>query len=351
MPKLPRGLTYDKTRNQYRIRFRSLHTATGKDYRERLPAGTTRRQAEAHLSRLREDDRAIRLKWPDERRSEQKPKRCLVVEEFISEIYLPYTRERVRKTTLETKKASLLAWSPWLFGLELDEINAAILEHIIQQRRAEGMRASTVNARLTVLKSMLNTAHKLGYRAEPAPKIDKLKKHDSKVSRWLSLEEAEALLSRLQHNKKQFALALFFLHTGGRVSETLALRWNDIDLDEGFVTFRSETTKSGKSRTIPLLPEVVKAIKAMEQISDRPWPYHRQSIKIIFKESPHVLRHTFAAWRLSAGVSIAKVQAWLGHASIQMTVDLYGHIQPQDHREDIGRSPRPKPKKHLKIVN
>jgi Phage integrase family len=43
---------------------------------------------------------------------------------------------------------------------------------------------------------------------------------------------------------------------------------------------------------------------------------------------PHNLRHTYASLLLAKGVSVAYVQAQLGHHSIQVTVDTYGHFIP-----------------------
>jgi hypothetical protein len=51
--------------------------------------------------------------------------------------------------------------------------------------------------------------------------------------------------------------------------------------------------------------------------------------------SPHVCRHTFASRMLSAGQPIQVVQKWLGHASIQMTVDRYGHLDVGTLRDSI----------------
>jgi len=42
----------------------------------------------------------------------------------------------------------------------------------------------------------------------------------------------------------------------------------------------------------------------------------------------HDLRHTHAAWLISAGVPLTAIQRRLGHASIQVTSDLYGHLLP-----------------------
>ena len=51
--------------------------------------------------------------------------------------------------------------------------------------------------------------------------------------------------------------------------------------------------------------------------------------------NPHDLRHTYAATLLMAGVSPAHVQKQLGHSSISMTVDIYGHWIPGEGRAGL----------------
>ncbi|WP_369204614.1 tyrosine-type recombinase/integrase [Streptomyces sp. PU-14G] len=48
--------------------------------------------------------------------------------------------------------------------------------------------------------------------------------------------------------------------------------------------------------------------------------------------TPHDLRHKWATVTLTNGVSIHEVSRWLGHRSIKVTVDRYGHLT-QDGRE------------------
>ena len=42
----------------------------------------------------------------------------------------------------------------------------------------------------------------------------------------------------------------------------------------------------------------------------------------------HALRHFFASWAIERGFSPKRVQVLLGHSSIQMTFDVYGHLFP-----------------------
>lgn len=50
---------------------------------------------------------------------------------------------------------------------------------------------------------------------------------------------------------------------------------------------------------------------------------------------PHALRHTYASILIQQGVSLAFIKKQLGHASIQTTVDIYGHLVPTEGRQGI----------------
>jgi len=51
----------------------------------------------------------------------------------------------------------------------------------------------------------------------------------------------------------------------------------------------------------------------------------------------HDIRHTVASLFLSDGASPVYVKEQLGHTSIQMTVDIYGHLIPSSNREMVNR--------------
>ena len=52
---------------------------------------------------------------------------------------------------------------------------------------------------------------------------------------------------------------------------------------------------------------------------------------------PHTLRHTFASLLLQQGESVTYVRDQLGHSSIKMTVDVYGHLVPGANRQAVDR--------------
>lgn len=64
------------------------------------------------------------------------------------------------------------------------------------------------------------------------------------------------------------------------------------------------------------------------------------------RRRPHDLRHTYASILLMEHYSPAYVQKQLGHFSITMTVDIYGHWIPGEGKKDLDHALRGKPKGH-----
>jgi integrase/recombinase XerD len=50
---------------------------------------------------------------------------------------------------------------------------------------------------------------------------------------------------------------------------------------------------------------------------------------------PHSLRHSYATRLLKKGIAMPKVSRLLGHASIQVTVDVYGHLKMKELKEAV----------------
>ena len=99
------------------------------------------------------------------------------------------------------------------------------------------------------------------------------------------------------------------------------------DLKNYCLYLKKESLKDGKGGQIDLL--------FLDRAEDDGFPYSQRKIQSLTKKvskaaglrarSPHQLRHTYATIMLMAHQSPAYVQKQLGHSSIQMTVDIYGH--------------------------
>ena len=168
-------------------------------------------------------------------------------------------------------------------------------------------------------------------------------------------------------------LLLTAIFTGLRASELRGLRWDDVDLRRGELHVRQRADRYGKigrpkseagERTVPLPPMVINALREHRLASppndqdivfanSRSGIEHRNTIVerglwpaqiaagVVDGDGEakypglHALRHFYASWcinrRVDGGLELPLkvVQARLGHASIQMTADTYGHLFPR----------------------
>jgi integrase len=196
-------------------------------------------------------------------------------------------------------------------------------------------------------------------------------------------------------------LILTALFTGLRASELRGLRWDDVDLDRGelhvrqradrYNTFAAPKSEAGE-RTVPLTPMVASELRRWKlacpkgplglvfptgagnvenhaNIDTRGWipvqiaagvctVVKDEAGKVVLdvKGEPvreakytglHATRHFFASWcinrRQDGGLELPGkvVQERLGHASITMTMDTYGHLFPRgDDREELAAAER-----------
>jgi integrase len=155
---------------------------------------------------------------------------------------------------------------------------------------------------------------------------------------------------------------LVALKTGMRQGELLALRWGDVDLEEAVIRVRSSytggvvgTPKNRERRDVDLISDVVALL------SDWRDTHGRSSERLVFpgvngqpflsptslsrrhlypamaaagiaragptleKRTFHSFRHTFAKRALESGAQITWLSHHLGHSSLKVTTDIYGH--------------------------
>ncbi|MBF0256870.1 MAG: site-specific integrase, partial [Gammaproteobacteria bacterium] len=192
----------------------------------------------------------------------------------------------------------------------------------------------------------------------PNPVRGRLLKEPEGRVRWLQKGEASRLIKEAEQSLTAphlGPLVRLALNTGMRVQEMLGLEWSRVDLKNGLIYLGGIHTKSKKRRSIPINKESREALlvqarfRAME-CPDSPWVFcHADgerigSVKRSFATACkstgikdfrfHALRHTFAAWLVTAGVPLTGVRDLLGHSSITMT-EKYAHLAPERVREAV----------------
>jgi integrase len=186
-------------------------------------------------------------------------------------------------------------------------------------------------------------------------------------------DEIRAIIAQLEDDPRWRALLLTAIFTGLRASELRGLRWSDVDLKRGELHVRQRADRYNKigppksdasERAVPLAPILVDVLRTWKLACPKGDPNlvfpngqgriedYSNIIKrglrpieiaagVVTKSGGakypglHALRHFYASWcinrRVDGGLELPLkvVQARLGHTSIQMTADRYGHLFPR----------------------
>ena len=242
---------------------------------------------------------------------------------------------------------------PAFEGMKAHEIGALELDSYIAARLDE-VSAKTVRNELAVISSVLRKGKRWGF-VEELVEIDW---PSSPPPEWtyLEVEELERLIEAAKSEYYLEQLVPFLVHTGARLGEALALRWDRIDfkrkrvtIDRSYSTGHTTSPKSNKARQVPLNKDAVAALEAQksssymrgglvwttregEQVTknhlNKSWYRTIRKAGIRYVRI-HDLRHTFASHLVQRGVSLQVVKELLGHGQISTTL-RYAHLAPQN---------------------
>jgi integrase len=226
-----------------------------------------------------------------------------------------------------------------LLGERFSAFSQETLDHLIGTLRQRGNSNATINRKMAALSKLLRKASKMG-DIHSLPEFRRQKERAGRI-RFLEHEEEDRLFAAISKRCPESGrLAVFLVDTGCRLGEALGLIWNDLQTDR--VSFW--LTKSGRSRTIPL---TVRAKKSVEAVREKrlKGPFATLTgprFRAVWNEAkaevglgddtqvvPHILRHTCASRLVQGGIDIRRVQMWLGHQTLQMTM-RYAHLATND---------------------
>jgi integrase len=267
-----------------------------------------------------------------------------------------------------------------LGGRKLSQLTARSVGEFRDQLRNAGVTVPTVRKILATLHSALeyaisqdwvatNAAHRtkvIGPRDEGSKKIVPPSKEDMRAVLEAASEDLRVML-------------LFAATTGVRAGEQWAVRWRDIDLDNGTLNICRRVDAYGDEgapksaagvRTVPLSTQLIAVLKAwklkskFKTLDDLVFPNGEgnhighdnlikrqfgplfEKLEVAHKDDPentpapphrfnwHGLRHFAVSCWIEAGLAPKTVQTFAGHASLQMTMDRYGHLFPnEDHKK------------------
>lgn len=258
----------------------------------------------------------------------------------------------------------------------LDRLKPSDVESLIVELRGNKLADSTVRQVYTVLRQALDVAVRDGLLASnPAAKV-KRPGVARQEARYLPAADVARLLDAAR-GLRYYVAVVVMASTGLRRGEVAGLLWSDVDLDKGELTVRhtlsrvdgalvlTEPKTDRSRRRVPLHAGVVTALKGWrtQQLQERlaagdQWT----DTKMVFATElgtmvdprnmlrtvelaaakagienvgAHTMRHSAAVAWLESGVHIKAAADLLGHSSISITGDLYGHTSDDTARAAV----------------
>lgn len=287
----------------------------------------------------------------------------------VLDVWLPVVAQGLRPNTAVDYRGTVNRHiRPALGHVPIRKLSAAVIQKQYTKWHEAGVSPSVLskihqrlNQALTYAVKMRLVSVNVAADAKP-PRIER-----PQVDHW-SVDEAKAFLAAAKDDPL-WPLWPLLLAEGLRRGEALALRWRDVDLEEGVAHIRqsvvldkanrgaakiASTKTRGSVRSVRLAPTTVAALKAYKPrwaekaLESEAWagldlivctkhgrPINpgnvRRNQTRICREAgvrpirTHDLRHTSATLLLAAGEPLKTIADRLGHSSIRVTADMYAH--------------------------
>lgn len=306
-------------------------------------------------------------------------------------------RENTKRHYVQVYKLQI---APALGEIPISKITKLQCQQLMGKLKERGYGWSTINKVKIMLNDMFERALDDSFIRKNPIKGIRLPMNRPNERRVLTVEE-QALFFNCSSGTFYNNLFVVAINTGLRPGELFALTWNDIDLerkeinitktlvyqkylDDECKTFHLEDPKTKLSeRVVPINSECEVALKRQyiqkhivqarcvsgrvkEDVPFRDRLFvtkfntplnsviYGDAIKRIVAEvnlmlddmeqmelfSGHTFRHTFATRCIESGIKPKVLQAYLGHASLQMTMDLYVHNTEEHKRSEMGKLER-----------
>jgi integrase len=251
------------------------------------------------------------------------------------------------------------------FGaVKLSELGRNDLQDFADDLLAKGLDPSTIRNMLMPLRAIYRRAVARGEVAVNPTTGLSLPAVRGKRDKVASPEQAAKLLAALGDDDRALWATAFY--AGLRCGELMALRWSDIDFAEGIIRverafdpkdrrFIEPKSRSGKRR-VPIAS--VLRLHLLERKARCAWSSKPDGL--VFARCAHTpldydaamgrarrawekarlepirlheARHTFASLMIAAGINAKALSTYMGHSSVTITFDRYGHLMPGNESE------------------
>jgi integrase len=286
--------------------------------------------------------------------------RIRVEHETIFNIVLnKYCESNSHKKSLKDEMTLIRLWvAPVVGSKRIQEITTFDIERIKRNMLKAGRAARSVEYTFAVIRQVFNYAKSIKlFTGESPTKSVKLPKADNRRMRFLSPDEARALLSELKtRSLPVYHMAILSLHAGLRLGEITKIKWQHINFEHRQLTLVD--TKNGESRMAFMTDSVFQMFSEMEYgaANDLVFPSKNKNeiqflshtfsrvvsslglndgvtdrrMKVVF----HSLRHSCASHLAMNGADMSTIQAVLGHKTLAMA-QRYAHLTDEHIKKSV----------------
>jgi integrase len=262
---------------------------------------------------------------------EAKPKRSW------NDAVVRWLKENGHKATAGEDVGKLRFLDRYLRDKDLTVINRTTIDHVTQEKLAQGCSNATVNRTLELLRAVLRKCVNEWEWLDRAPYVRMLKEPTRRI-RFLTQDEARRLLTELPPHLAD--MATFSLATGLRAANVTGLEWSQVDEERKLCWVHPDQAKARRAIAVPLNAEALAIVQRqrgihsthvfsfrgqpIKQVSTKAWygALKRAGIK---KFRWHDLRHTWASWHVQNGTPLFVLQELGGWESVEM-VRRYAHL-------------------------
>ncbi len=257
--------------------------------------------------------------------------------EWLAEWYRVYKLPTVAKSTAENIERVIRLHIPqWLKELRLTALRAFTIDKALSGIESARMRKYAFH----VLNNSLNKAFRLDLMETDIMRKAEPIKHRSKRGEALTVSEQREFLQRVSGHYMR-NLFEFYLYTGVRRGEALALRWSDVDFESESILIRGTKTLAS-FRSLDMLPRVREILQRQKtQSPDSPlvFPYKSCIVSRTFHRfcpdhKLHDLRHTFVTRCAECGINVNVCQSLAGHSDVKVTLGIYTHTSTQFRKDE-----------------
>lgn len=246
----------------------------------------------------------------------------------------------------------------------MTDIQQEDVQKFVLDKLEEGVSRKYIKDMLIVLKMILKFGAKNNMTTYKPIEIMFPTDREKKETEVLSKSNQRTVMEFVTNNINYLNLGIYICLTAGlRIGEVCALKWEDIDIDNGLIKVNKtlqriyipsninshtelimDSPKSRNSiRDIPMTRELVKLLRPIKKAADQSWfllsnsasptePHlYRNYYKKLMKQLNipplkfHGLRHSFATRCIESNCDYKTVSVLLGHSNISTTLNLYVH--------------------------